>query len=236
MAGDRMVYCMPSQAAYACSRSFRSGGRVGVCPTCRRRRRNSVDAEELNSREGNRCPTVLTINGGSSSIRFAIFEAGQPPKRLLQGKMERIGGGGASLTVDGGVGSAPIEIKAELEEHGTAIDFLLDWLESQPLFKALNGVGHRVVHGMLHTAPERVTKETVGRTEEHHSVRSGAHAARNRTHRGTAAPLPPMPQVVCFDTAFHRSMPRVATQLPIPRRYAAKGVQRYGFHGCRTPS
>jgi len=45
-------------------------------------------------------PTVLTINGGSSSIRFAIFEAGQPPKRLLQGKMERIGGGGASLTVD----------------------------------------------------------------------------------------------------------------------------------------
>ncbi len=175
--------------------------------------------------------TLLTINAGSSSIRFAIFEASQPPKRLLQGKIERIGSGDANMTVDLGVGAAPIEIKTEIEEHGTAIDFLLDWLESQPLFKALSGVGHRVVHGMLRTAPARVTKELLDELKsvipfdpEHMPREIDLIEALQRRYRQ-------LPQVVCFDTAFHRSMPCVATQLPIPRRYAAKGIQRYGFHG-----
>jgi acetate kinase len=176
-------------------------------------------------------PNVLTINGGSSSIRFAIFEASQPPRRLLQGKMERIGSDDASLTVDHGAGSAPTHIQPKIKEHGTAIDFLLDWLESQPLFKTLNGVGHRVVHGMLHTAPARVTtqlldelKRIVPFDPEHMPREIDLIEALQRRYSQ-------LPQVVCFDTAFHRSMPRVATQLPIPRRYAAKGVQRYGFHG-----
>jgi acetate kinase len=176
-------------------------------------------------------PNVLTINGGSSSIRFAIFEASQPPRRLLQGKMERIGSDDASLTVDHGADSAPTHIQPKIKEHGTAIDFLLDWLESQPLFKTLNGVGHRVVHGMLHTAPARVTtqlldelKRIVPFDPEHMPREIDLIEALQRRYSQ-------LPQVVCFDTAFHRSMPRVATQLPIPRRYAAKGVQRYGFHG-----
>ena len=176
-------------------------------------------------------PTVLTINAGSSSVRFAIFEAGQPPRRLLQGKIERIGSDDASLTVDHGAGAAPTEIKAATGAQGTAIDFLLDWLELQPLFKTLSGVGHRVVHGMLHTAPERVTPEVLNELKsiipfdpEHMPREIELIEALRRRHSQ-------LPQVVCFDTAFHRSMPRVATQLPIPRRYATKGVQRYGFHG-----
>jgi acetate kinase len=176
-------------------------------------------------------PNVLTINGGSSSIRFAIFEASQPPRRLLQGKMDRIGSGDTSLTVDHDGGSAPTHIKAAIKDSAAAIDFLLDWLESQPLFKTLDGVGHRVVHGMLHTAPERVTtallnelKSIVPFDPEHMPREIELIEALQRRHGQ-------LPQVVCFDTAFHRSMPRVATQLPIPRRYAAKGIQRYGFHG-----
>jgi acetate kinase len=176
-------------------------------------------------------PTVLTINAGSSSIRFAMFEASQPPRRLLQGKIERIGGDDASLTVDHGAGSPPMQIKANVKEHGAAVDFLLDWLESQPLFKALNGVGHRVVHGMLHSAPERVTTDVLNELKsiipydpEHMPREIELIEALQRRYSR-------LPQVVCFDTAFHRSMPRVATQLPIPRRYATKGVQRYGFHG-----
>ena len=106
-------------------------------------------------------PNVLTINAGSSSIRFAIFAVGQTPTRLLQGKLDRIGSGDASLTVDQGADFAPMQIKAGVKKHGTAIDFLLDWLESQPLFNQLSGVGHRVVHGMLHSAPERVTSEVL---------------------------------------------------------------------------
>jgi acetate kinase len=174
---------------------------------------------------------VLTINGGSSSIRFAIFETGRPLKRLLQGKMERIGGGDASLTVQNGAGESPAPIKVEIGEHRTAVDFLIDWLESQPLFATLKGVGHRVVHGMLHTAPELVTtqlleelKSIVPFDPEHLPREIELIEALRRRHGE-------LPQVVCFDTAFHRSMPLVATQLPIPRRYAARGIQRYGFHG-----
>src|ERR1700733_100155 len=104
-------------------------------------------------------PNVLTINGGSSSIRFAVFEASRPLRRLLQGKMERIGSDDASMTVDRGAGEAPVHMNVPIKERGNPIDFLMDWLESQPLFKTLDGVGHRVVHGMRHTHPERVTAE-----------------------------------------------------------------------------
>jgi len=175
-------------------------------------------------------PNVLTINAGSSSIRFAIFGAGEPPTRLLQGKMDRIGSGDASLTVGQG-DSTPTRIKADIKDSAAAIGFLLDWLESQPLFKTLSGVGHRVVHGMLHSAPERVTaalldelKSIVPFDPEHMPREIELIEALQRRYSR-------LPQAACFDTAFHRSMPRVATQLPIPRRYATKGVQRYGFHG-----
>jgi acetate kinase len=176
-------------------------------------------------------PNVLTINGGSSSIRFAIFEASEPPRRLLQGKIERIGGAGTGLSVDHCDGHAATHIKIDNPQHGTAAGFLMDWLESQPLFKTLKGVGHRVVHGMQHTQPERVTP---GMLDELKSIMPFdpdhlpgeielIEAVRDRR--------PQLAQVVCFDTAFHRSMPLVAVQLPIPRRYFARGVQRYGFHG-----
>jgi acetate kinase len=104
-------------------------------------------------------------------------------------------------------------------------------LESQLWFKTIDGVGHRVVHGMLHTAPELVTtklldelKNIIPFDPEHLPRELELIEALRHRYRE-------LPQVVCFDTAFHRSMPLVARQLPIPRRYAAKGVQRYGFHG-----
>jgi len=176
-------------------------------------------------------PHVLTINGGSSSIRFAIFEAARPPRRLLQGKMERIGSGDAILIIDGGSDQAPTRLKVPIEDKGAAIEFLMDWLESQPLFARLDGVGHRVVHGMQHTQPERVTAELLSELKgmiafdpEHLPREIELIEVLRRRHSR-------LPQAVCFDTAFHRGMPRVATQLPIPRRYEARGIQRYGFHG-----
>ena len=175
-------------------------------------------------------PNVLTINGGSSSIRFAVFEPGQPLKRLLDGKMERIGGEDASLTVNQ-AGEATTHVKIEVTDHRTAIVFLMDWLEAQPCFATIKAVGHRIVHGMLHTHPKRVTTELLDELKgiipfdpEHLPREIEFIEALRRRYEA-------LPQVVCFDTAFHRSMPRVATLLPIPRRYAAKGVQRYGFHG-----
>jgi acetate kinase len=176
-------------------------------------------------------PNVLTINGGSSSIRFAIFEAARTPRRLLQGKMDRVGSADPSLTVEPGDGHAAVHLKVEPGNRVSAVDFLMDYLESQPLFATIGGVGHRVVHGMLRTAPELVTTQVLNELRriipfdpEHLPRELELIETLRRRH-------PQLPQVACFDTAFHRSMPRIATQLPIPRRYAAKGVQRYGFHG-----
>jgi acetate kinase len=174
---------------------------------------------------------ILTINGGSSSIRFAIFEASQPPRRLLQGKMERVGSAGAGLSVDHGDGRPPTRIKIDFPEHGTTGGFLLDWLQSQPLFKTLAGVGHRVVHGMLHTQPERVTPQLLNELRSIMPFDPEHLPGEIALIDAVQDRRPQLPQVACFDTAFHRSMPLVATQLPIPRRYAARGVQRYGFHG-----
>jgi acetate kinase len=175
-------------------------------------------------------PNVLTINGGSSSIRFAVFTADRPPKRLLRGEFERIGSDDAHLTVER-EGSAPTRIGAAAKEPGAAIGAVLDWLESQPVFATLAGVGHRIVHGMLHTEPALVSANLVGELREmipfdpEHLPREIEFIEILRRR------YPKLPQVACFDTAFHRGMPRVATQLPIPRRYAEEGVQRYGFHG-----
>jgi acetate kinase len=176
-------------------------------------------------------PSVLTLNGGSSSIRFAIFEAGKPPRSLLRGKMERIGGADATLTVDRGAGAAPARIEVEIKAPATAVEWLIDWLDSQPMFESIGGVGHRVVHGMLRAAPALVSAELLQELRQiipfdpEHLPRELELIESLRRRR------PELPQVVCFDTAFHRTMPRVATLLPIPRRYATKGVQRYGFHG-----
>jgi acetate kinase len=108
---------------------------------------------------------------------------------------------------------------------------LLDWLETQPDFAMVKAVGHRVVHGMKHTEPEIVTPELLA--ELHRiSPYDPDHLPREieliETFRERH---PKLPQVACFDTAFHQTMPRVAKLLPIPRRFDAKGVQRYGFHG-----
>ena len=107
----------------------------------------------------------------------------------------------------------------------------MDWLQEQNHFESIRAVGHRVVHGMQHTAPELVTQELLDDLHRISPV-DPDHLPREieliETFRQRH---PKLPQVACFDTAFHRSMPRVAKLLPIPRRYDAKGVQRYGFHG-----
>jgi acetate kinase len=175
--------------------------------------------------------SVLTINGGSSSIRFAIYEAGRVLQRRLAGKIDRIGLSGTNLTVHDTVGAPKALRRLAAADHRTAVRFLLDWLEAQPTFPSVGAVGHRVVHGMAHSEPERITAKLVSQLRrltpydpDHLPREIGLIEAVARRH-------PTLPQVACFDTAFHRTMPRVAKLLPLPRRYAAKGVERYGFHG-----
>lgn len=174
---------------------------------------------------------VLCINGGSSSIRFAVYRTGRSLECVLAGKIERIGSRAATLVVSRGEGALPPSCRVVAADHRAAADFLWDWLEAQPVFSSICAVGHRVVHGLQRSAPALLTAALL---KELHGLVPYApeHLPREigliETWR---ARQPRLRQVACFDTAFHRRMPRVATVLPIPRRYAARGVQRYGFHG-----
>jgi acetate kinase len=174
---------------------------------------------------------VLTINGGSSSIKFAAYRVEQPLKRGIYGKVDRIGLSGTNLTFHDSTGKQQDRRSLAAADHKTAANFLIDWLEEQNSFESVQALGHRVVHGMQHTAPEMVTQELLDELHrisphdpEHLPCEIELIEAFRQRH-------PKLPQVACFDTAFHRTMPRVAKLLSIPRRYEAKGVQRYGFHG-----
>ena len=176
-------------------------------------------------------PCILTINGGSSSIRFALYQTGDPLKRGPYGKVDRIGLPGTILTFHGPVQSLPESLSIEASDHRSAAAFLIDWLEEKVGFASVTAVGHRVVHGMNYTEPQRVTQELL---DELHRI-----SPYDPDHLPAEIELievfrqrhPKLFQVACFDTAFHRTMPRVARLLPIPRRFDAMGIQRYGFHG-----
>ena len=174
---------------------------------------------------------VLAINGGSSSIKFALYQVGEPLERGLHGKVDRIGPSGTNLTCHDPDGRPQADCSLAAADHKSAVSVLMDWLEAQKAFASIKAVGHRVVHGMTHSEPEQVTPELI---EELHRITpyDPDHLPREtELIEAFRQGHPKLPQVACFDTAFHRTMPRVARLLPIPRRFDAKGVQRYGFHG-----
>ena len=175
--------------------------------------------------------TILTINAGSSSIRCAVYSVDEPLRRLLAAHVDRIGSTHATLNVPSATGQMRRSVRIAIADHRAAVAALLDWLEMQPVFSSVSAVGHRVVHGMTHSAPERVTPRLLA---ELHRITpyDPEHLRRElRIIEEVRRRHPAVPQVACFDTAFHRHMPQVARALPIPRRYASKGVVRYGFHG-----
>ena len=174
---------------------------------------------------------ILTINGGSSSIKFAWYAAVKPLKRGLFGTVDRIGLSGTNLKFNDADGKPQISRKLIAADHKSAANSLLDWFETQPDFASVKAVGHRVVHGMKHTEPEIVTSELLA--ELHRiSPYDPDHLPREiELIEAFRVRHPKLPQLACFDTAFHQTMPRVAKLLPIPRRFDAKGIQRYGFHG-----
>ena len=176
--------------------------------------------------------SVLALNAGSSSIRFALFEAGSPPLRARGGKIERIGHGDAQLSVvDAGAREPRAPVAVDGTSFGSAVTELLKWLESQSWFGEVEAVGHRVVHGMSHTAPQRATRGLLSDLKRIGALDPEHLPQEIQLVEAIGAKLPHLAQVLCFDTAFHRDMPRRATQLPIPRRYEALGIRRYGFHG-----
>jgi len=175
---------------------------------------------------------ILTINGGSSSIKFALFEMGASLQRILEGTIDRIGGPAGTLQVKGMSPADNFSKNVAAPDHTAAAGVLMDWIEKRGGPEKLAAVGHRVVHGgPKFSEAQRITAEMVEELKRL-SAFDPEHLPEEilltqEFHRR----FPDLPQVACFDTAFHHDLPRVARLLPIPRRYEAKGVRRYGFHG-----
>jgi acetate kinase len=177
-------------------------------------------------------PGILTINGGWSSIKFALFEIGDSLRLILDGAIDRIGLPDSVCRVKGTDAVDNVSRSVAAPDHIAAVGLLMDWIEERNRSDTLTAVGHRVVHGgPKYSVARRITAEMV---EELHrlSPLDPAHLpAEILLIEAFQRRFPDLLQVACFDTAFHHDLPRVAQLLPIPRRYEGQGVRRYGFHG-----
>ena len=175
---------------------------------------------------------VLALNAGSSSLKFALFDAHAPSTQIVFGAINGIGSTLATFTLNSTTGE-PLEraaIPALDHVHGLA--YLLDRLSGTLGCTSFAAVGHRVVQGGPHYRdPQRVDSAMLAELKRISAFNPVHLPCEIALIEMIAAKFPQAVQVACFDTAFHRHMPRVARMLAIPRRYEAMGVQRYGFHG-----
>ena len=175
---------------------------------------------------------ILIINGGSSSIKFALFATGDSLRRVLSGELARIGQPNATLTMKGLNASDDSSRVVTAPDYTTSVAILIDWIDREGISASLRAIGHRIVHGGPdYYQPQAIT---VAMIEALHQLTpfDPEHLPEELLlTEAVHQRFVDIHQVACFDTAFHHDMPRVAKLLPIPRRYEARGVRRYGFHG-----
>ena len=176
--------------------------------------------------------SILILNGGSSSIKFALFAVAPKLRIKMKGQIERIGTPDAVFSTQEGEHTAHATQPVAATDYASAVKLLIDWIDEKDIDGTLIAVGHRIVHGGANFhEPQRLIPAL---TAELWRL-----APLDRQHMPGEISLadalqqrfPKVPQIACFDTAFHHHLPRVAQMLPIPRRYEAQGVRRYGFHG-----
>ncbi|MEL6799197.1 MAG: acetate/propionate family kinase [Pseudomonadota bacterium] len=172
---------------------------------------------------------LLTLNAGSSSLKFGLYEDAPEPALLLHGQVEAIGLD-AKLLLQGSDGVETRDVAAPTQQE--ALGVVMQALAPRMAGREITGVGHRVVHGGSDFAdPVLLTDEVQARLAEF-SPLAPLHQPHNLAGVAAAsAALPNAMQVACFDTAFHRGHPWVNDSFALPRALYDDGVRRYGFHG-----
>ena len=180
--------------------------------------------------------TVLTVNTGSSSLKAAVFDAGDLFDRHLTAQVEHIGHESALRVIDGAgaeIANEPLVAK----DHGEALSALIDWLGRKGEIERLMAIGHRLVHGGADFSVPRLIDDAMVTALEQLIPFAPNHMPQARAAIATTRRVfPELPQVACFDTAFHRTMPPVAQRYPLPPAFEGDGVIRYGFHGLSYAS
>ena len=168
---------------------------------------------------------LLTLNAGSSTLKFALFEVAGLV-RVAGGSVEGIGTGEGRLRLGGR------DERVQIEDHAQALSHVLDWMRARGDDRRLFAAGHRVVHGgPRHTSPVRIDDRICAELAELIPL-APLHQPHNLAAITALRQLQPgLPQVACFDTAFHRTQPELAQRYALPRGLSDAGILRYGFHG-----
>lgn len=175
---------------------------------------------------------ILTINSGSSSLKFSLYSMDGTETRLLSGSLERIGLRGGQFHVRDGAGETEVDELREFADHSEALKTLLDWLDRKFPGQHVDAVGHRVVHGgPTYSEPHLATPDLLKTLESIVRLAPEHLPHEIKAIEAIQASFPQLKQVACFDTAFHRQMPEIAQRFPLPRSLWYEGVLRYGFHG-----
>ncbi len=179
--------------------------------------------------------SILTINVGSSSLKAAVYAADVPATPAITVRADRVGAPEARVTarVDGRVA---LDRPLDGHTHAAAVGAALDWLETRDRSWHPAAISHRVVHGARRTAPQRLTPDVVADLHRLAPIDPDHLPQAIETIELTTRRYPDVAQIACFDTAFHQTMPPVATRYPLPARFEEAGVRRYGFHGLSCES
>lgn len=179
---------------------------------------------------------IVTLNAGSSSIKFALYEAAAlEPIAISSGLAEMVGARGSIVARDG-AGTKTHEVSwasaGSAAFHAESLNRILNWRHTSFPRAAVVAAGHRVVHGGTHYADPVIVTDTVLETLRTLTPLAPLHQPHNIAGIEAAREAwPDVPQIACFDTGFHRAHPFVNDTFALPRRFFNEGVRRYGFHG-----
>jgi acetate kinase len=189
-------------------------------------------ADNRKKKVGSEAPLVLTINGGSSSIKFALFSADSPLRRIFGGQVERIGMPSALLTATRDNSSELDKQPIPAATFHDGIQGVISYLRQRIGNSKISAIGHRIVKGGARLVDNQlITAEVLAELRRMQPLDLDHLPPEIALIDGFGAAFPGIPQIACFDTTFHRDMPRIAQLLPIPRHYLNAGVRRFGFHG-----